>query len=120
MLSRKWIPLVRTSFGSQFTGTRPLIPEKAINMRLSALTVRRGRVGSSSSNDNQMKFRCVDKYPRLIASDNIPKVSLLVLAEDTKERSGALCQLIPQFKGQHMGDPSGVSRLHVPGYGKVS
>jgi hypothetical protein len=57
--------------------------------------------------------RYVDEYPRLIISNNIPKVSFFLLAEDIKERSGALYPLIPQFKCQHMGDQSGVSRLHV-------
>jgi hypothetical protein len=65
-------------------------------------------------------WRCVDEHPRLIASNNIPKVSLLLLAEDIKGRSGALCPLIPQFTGQHMGNPSEVSKLHVQGYGKKS
>jgi hypothetical protein len=65
-------------------------------------------------------WRCVDEYPRLIASDNIPKLSLLLLAEDIKESSGTLYPLIPQFAGQHMGEPSEVSRLHVQGYGTVS
>jgi hypothetical protein len=37
-------------------------------------------------------WRYVDEYSRLIANDNIPKVSLLLLAEDIKERSGALCR----------------------------
>jgi hypothetical protein len=61
----------------------------------------------------------VDECPQLIASDNILKVILLLLAEDTKERSGALYPLIPQFAGQHMEDRSELSRLHVQGYGQV-
>jgi hypothetical protein len=50
-------------------------------------------------------WRCVDKYPRLIARDNVPKVSLLLLTEDIKEHPGTLCPLIPQFAGQHIGAP---------------
>jgi hypothetical protein len=65
-------------------------------------------------------WRCIDEYPQLIASDNILKVSLLLLAEDIKERSGALSPLIPEFAGQYIGDPSEVSSLHFQGYGKVS
>jgi hypothetical protein len=64
-------------------------------------------------------WRYVDEYPRLIAGDNIPKVSVL-LAEDIKGRSGVLYPLISQLAGQHMEDASKVLRLHVQGYGKVS
>jgi hypothetical protein len=74
------------------------------------LTVRRQPNGT---------WRCVDASPRLIVSDHILKVSLLLLAEDIKKPSGILYQLIPQFADQHMGDPSKVSRLHVQGYGEV-
>jgi hypothetical protein len=63
---------------------------------------------------------CVDDYPPVLARDNIPKVSLLLLAEDIKERSGSLHPLIPQFTGQCMRDLLEVSRLHVEGGGKVS
>jgi hypothetical protein len=52
--------------------------------------------------------------------DNIPKMNLLLLAEDIKGRSGALYSLIHQFAAQHMGDRLKVLRLHVQGSGKVS
>jgi hypothetical protein len=49
-------------------------------------------------------WRCVYEYPRLIASDNIPKMSLLLLAEDIKERSGTLYPLVSQLASMYCGN----------------
>jgi hypothetical protein len=61
-------------------------------------------------------WRGVDE--RLTNSDNIPKVSLFLPAEDIKERSDPLYPLIPNSQ-INTWDPSEVSRLHVQRYDKV-
>jgi hypothetical protein len=62
-----------------------------------------------------MELVCIEEYPQLIASDNIPKVSLLLPAEDIKERLGALCRLSPQFAGPIHGGAIGNVEVACPG-----
>jgi hypothetical protein len=47
-------------------------------------------------------WRCLNEYPRLIASDDVMEVNLLSLAEHIKERSGAIDTLFSRFGSQHV------------------